>query len=77
MKFEFKNPEQLTVNKNSYAMEFNVFAGHDGYIDHYINGQLRASVALEGWNDYCDCVPAARAACLMETVPEIATETAT
>jgi len=66
MKFSFKNPEQTSVNSRTYELEFNVFDCHDGFVDHYINGKLRATVPLENWDGYCDYVPAARTAVLVE-----------
>ena len=75
MKFTFKSPEQVSIG-NDYTIEMRVFSAQDGYIEHYINGKLRATVAIEHWGDYCRSVPAADKAQLVEVVESVAVNTA-
>lgn len=74
MKYQFKAPDQFTVNPVTFEMEMNVFSAHDGYVEHFINGRIRALVPFENWGAYALAVKAARDACLVQVVDEQAIE---
>ncbi len=66
MKFQFKNPEQFSHDPQTLMVSMDVFKVADGFCEHYRDGRLRATVALENWQGYCVAVPAAARANLIE-----------